>query len=114
MSKLIVALMMSVTVVGTAHAGESEVWAAIGGGMLGYIIRDNQAPRHYHPHTTIIYQNAPPVVYAPPPVVYYQSPRPVTPLYGNTCPIVDGVQTVPILQTNRYGYHERVGCGYQY
>lgn len=58
-----------------------------------------------------IFRPAPPtVIYQPAPV--YSAPAPVAPLYGNQCPIVNGYQTVPILKTNRYGYPERVGCGY--
>lgn len=77
-----------------------DAYRGFAGGMIvGAVIGPIFRPA---PPPVIIYQPAP--VYAPPP--------PVTQMYGNQCPIVDGYQTVPILKTNRYGYPERVGCGY--
>lgn len=51
------------------------------------------------------------VINSQPRPVYVQ-PAPVAPMYGDQCPYVNGYQTVPIIQYNRYGYPERVGCRY--
>jgi hypothetical protein len=98
--KYIIALLLVATITpAQAHGDDGAGW------LLGGIVLGNIMSRPAPPQTVYVYPPQPQYrMYAPP-------PRYITHFEGNQCPIVDGVQTVPILQTNRYGYMERVGCG---
>lgn len=84
------------------HASESDVWHFIGGSVVGWWASQHTMQSN---SSGVVYVQPQYQMYAPP-------PQYMTPMYGHQCPILDGIQTVPILKTNRYGYHERVGCGY--
>ncbi len=102
MKRKLVAVILVLSVVIPLHASESDAWSFVGGSVVGWLFAKHQIQQV---SPSVVYIQPQYKMYAPPP--YY-----VTPMYGNQCPILDGVQTVPILTTNRYGYHERVGCGY--
>lgn len=99
MKALLVLLALIVTT--PAHADGSDAGWLLGGVVLGNILSQ---PRQ--PQTIYVYPPQQPQyrMYAPP-------PQYITHFEGNQCPIVDGQQTVPIYQHNRYNYLERVGCG---
>ena len=57
------------------------------------------------------FRQPPVVVYAPQPV-YVPPIRHAIPMQGDTCPIVDGYQMIPMYKYNRHGYPDKVGCAF--
>jgi hypothetical protein len=102
MKRILIVAMLSPSISMPAYASESDVWSFVGGSVVGWLV----AQHSIKPATPIV------VTVQPQYQMYSPPPQYVTPMYGNQCPILDGVQTVPILKTNRYGYYERVGCGF--
>ena len=97
--KYIIALLIAATIT-PAYADGSDAGWLLGGIVIGNILTQ---PRQ--PQTVYVYPPTPRYrMYAPP-------PQYITHFEGDQCPIVDGVQTVPMYNTNRYGYLERIGCG---
>ena len=131
--KLITTALIALTMATSAYAGHWDRHDHHGG--HGYYNRGHHVQHNHHHHNrgwstgdvvaatiiggvitgAIIQSPQPRVVYEQARVVYVERPVQRIPgamMMNGRCPIVDGIQTVPVYVTNVYGVIENAGCGY--